>query len=162
MSDLSYLYDDGYDTTTAAEEAGPSGDFGPVPKGTYRVKVVSAETKETKAGNGEMLKVRLDIIGPTNAGRVVWDDILIKHPSEEGQRIGRERFATLCRAGGLRNPKSTDELLGKEVDAFIKVETSEQYGDRNRVSFYSAAQPSTGFKSTSSAPAFEAHDDVPF
>lgn len=160
MSNLSYLYDDGYDTTKAAEEAGPSGDFGPVPKGTYRVKVVSAETKETKAGNGEMLKVRLDIIGPNNAGRVIWDDILIKHPSEEAQRIGRERFATLCRASGLRNPKTTDELQGKEVDAFVKVETSEQYGDRNRVSFYSTAQAATSF--TSPAPMAGADNDVPF
>lgn len=163
MADLSYLYEDGFDTDKAAEEAGPSGDFPPVPKGTYRVKVVNAEVKETKAGNGEMLKVRLDIIGPEHVGRVVFDDILIKHTSPDAQRIGRERFATLARACGLKNPRGTDPLLGHEIDAFVKVEKNEQHGDRNRVSFYSSPKPQNGFDTgaTGASAGFN-DDDVPF
>jgi hypothetical protein len=161
MSDLSFLYGDGFDTDKAAEEAGGGGDFSPIPKGTYRVKVVQADTKPTKAGNGSMLKVRLDVLGPQHAGRVVFDDILVKHTSEDAQRIGRERFATLCRAAGIANPKDTSVLVGKEVDAFIKVETDAQYGDRNRVSFYSPAESGVSFSGSSSAVAFT-DDDVPF
>ena len=162
MSDLSFLYENGFDTDKAAEEAGPSGDFSPIPKGTYRVKVVSAETNETKAGNGLMLKVRLDVAGPTNAGRVVFDDILIKHPSEKAQQIGQERLATLCRAAGLKNTKDTGPLVGKEVDAFVKVESDEQYGDRNRVSFYSAADAGVQFSGSTGVVDGFNDDDVPF
>ena len=161
MADLTHLYESGFDTDKAADEAGPSGDFSPIPKGTYRVKVVSAETNTTKAGNGEMLKVRLDVLGPEHSGRVVFDDILIKHTSEEAQRIGRERFATLCRGAELANPKSTDLLVGKELDAFIKIETDEKYGDRNRVSFYSRVEPANGFVASPVGGGFN-DDDVPF
>lgn len=158
MADLSHLYRDGYDTDEAAQNANT--DYAPVPKGTYRVKISSADVSKTKAGNGEMLKVRLDIVGPAHAGRVIFDDILIVHPSEAAQRIGRERLATLARATGLTNPANTDPMIGKEVDAFIKIEKDEQYGDRNKVSFYSA--PSTGGLTSAGASAGFDDADIPF
>lgn len=160
MADLSFMYNDGFDTDKAAESAG--GDFSPIPKGTYRVKVVGVEPKETKAGNGQMLKVRLDVLGPQHAGRVVFDDILVEHTTADAQRIGRERFATLCRAAGLKNPKNTEPLLGKEVDAFVKVETDKEYGDRNRVGFYSAPKGFSGANGATGASAGFEDDDVPF
>lgn len=160
MADMSHLYQDGYDTDKAAESAS-TGDFSPIPRGTYRVKVAQADTQPTKAGNGEMLKVRLDVVGPQHAGRVVFDDILIVHPKEDAQRIGRERLATLCRAAALRNPENTELLVGKEVDAFIKIETDAQYGDKNKVSFYSTPSGGSLNGATGASSGFN-DDDIPF
>ena len=159
MADLSHLYTGDYDTDKAAESA--TTNFAPVPKGTYRVKVTKAELTKTKAGDGEMVKIRLDILGPTNAGRVIFDDILIVHPKEEAQSIGRTRMATLSRACALRNPKNTELLVGKEVDAFIKVETDAQYGDKNKVSFYSTPANGALNGATGASAGFN-DDDVPF
>lgn len=164
MSNLDDLYEDGYNTDNAADNAS-AGDYSPVPKGTYRVLVHSIERVPTKSGRGEKLKTRVDIVGPDHAGRVVFDDILIKHDSEDAQRIGRERFATLCRACGVTNPDTTDALLGNEVNAFIKVETDAEYGDRNKVSFYSAPKSGNGLSTNGAKKGFDQSfndDDIPF
>jgi hypothetical protein len=158
MGDLSYLYEDGFDTEEAAEQTGA--DFKPVPKGTYRVKVSSADLGKTKAGNADVLKLRLDIVGPQHAGRVIFDDIIIKHPSEDAQRIGKTKFAGLARAVGAHNPKTTDVLVAKEVEAFIKVESQIGYDDRNKVAFYSPASAG-GFTVAGASAGFN-NDDVPF
>jgi hypothetical protein len=167
MADLTWMYKEGFDTDKAAQDAGGGGDFEPIPKGNYRVRVVSIDQRQTKAGNGEAYNVRLDVVGPSHAGRVIFDYILIKHPSEEAVRIGRGRWAQLIRACGLSNPPTTDPLLGQEVQAFVKIEKSAEYGDKNVVGLYSkpdnGAPPPNITGRTPAAAANEFNDDdIPF
>lgn len=162
MTDLSFLYSDGFDTDKAAAEAG-DGDFGPVPKGWYRCTVYSAEPEDRTSSTGNdytHVKVRLDIEGPSNAGRVIFDNMIVKHPNEVAQGIGRERFATLARAAGLKNPQP-QELVSKTIEAYLKVRKSEQYGDSNEVTLYREAKgapvPTAGLKVDSVS-----DDEIPF
>lgn len=143
MADVSFLYDGDFNTEEAAENAG-DGEFKPLPKGWYRCRISSCSAEPTKAGDGLMVVARLDVEGPTHAGRVLFDRMLVKHPSETAQNIGRERYATLARACGLVNPKDTDELCGHLVEAFVKITTSERYGDGNDVTLYRPVESVNG------------------
>lgn len=158
MADVSFLYDGDFDTDQAAENAG-DGEYKPIPKGWYRCRVTSCDTQKTKAETGLMIVTRLDVEGPDHAGRVVFDRLLVKHTSEKAQEIGRERYATLARACGLTNPQDTEELCGHIVEAFVKVTTSEQYGDGNDVTLYRPVESSSGLSVDSPHP-FD--DEIPF
>jgi hypothetical protein len=45
--------------------------FEPLPAGWYSATISQSELKDTKAGNGQYIKLRYDITGPTHQGRVV-------------------------------------------------------------------------------------------
>lgn len=133
MSDLDFMGNE-FDPNEAAKNAGG---FDPLPRGWYYGRITEAEVQDTKAGNGKMVFVRLDIEGPKGAGRVVFDRMLVQHPSEEAVEIGRGRFGALCVAAGFETkPNDTKELLGKTVGAKLGIEKSEEYGDRNTVDTY--------------------------
>lgn len=118
--------------------------FDPLPAGWYQAKITKAEVKDTKAGTGNYIAVRYDILGPTHQGRVVFGNLNIKNPNSEAERIGREQLGELMRAVGLPRVQDSDELIGGELNIKLKVRLSEQYGDSNDVSGYraiSGAQP---------------------
>jgi hypothetical protein len=39
-----------------------SGDFEPLPAGTYSARITSVDLKDTKAGNGQYLALRFDVL----------------------------------------------------------------------------------------------------
>lgn len=124
--------------------------FDPLPAGWYQAKITKAEVKNTKAGTGNYIAVRYDILGPTHQGRVVFGNLNIKNPNSEAERIGREQLGELMRAVGLARVQDSDELIGGELSIKLKVRLSEQYGDSNDVAGYraisgtSAPKPPTG------------------
>jgi hypothetical protein len=113
-----------------------SNNYGPVPAGWYRAKVVDADLKDTKAGNGQYIAVRYDITGPSHEGRVVWGNLNIKNPNPKAEEIGRQQLAELMGAIGLKKVSDTDQLIGGELEIKLAVRQSEQYGDSNDVKGY--------------------------
>ena len=57
--------------TFNAAEISVSQNYEPLPAGWYTAVIHQAELKETAAGDGQYIKVRYDIVGPTHEGRVV-------------------------------------------------------------------------------------------
>lgn len=154
MSDLDFLKD--FNATEIASAAN-TGDYEPLPPGKYYGRVTQAEVQTTKKGDGKMVFVRLDIEGPSGAGRVVFDRMLVAHPNPTAVEIGQGRFGALCIAAGFTaKPADTQEFLGKVVAFKLKVEKSQQYGDRNAVVTFAkhdgAQGPTTPFND----------DDIPF
>jgi len=155
MSDLDFLGE--FDPKTEADKAGGDGDYSPLKPGDYQVRVTEADVQATKAGDGKYIYVRLDVEGPTGAGRVVFDRMIVLHPNPTAVEIGKGRFAQLCVAAGFeKKPGGTKALIGKAVTAKLKVEKSKQYGDRNAVQSFKAPSGDAG-----PAVAFN-DDDVPF
>lgn len=109
------------------------GDFEPIPSGTYQVQVVSVEPKTTKAGTGEYLACRLDVIGPTNQGRVLWSNINYRNPNPTAQNIGQQQLGELMRAMGVGLLEDTDQLIGGMLTAKVTISDDERYGRRNEV-----------------------------
>lgn len=114
--------------------------FDPVPAGWYTVRIMSAEVKNTKAGNGQYISVRYDIVAPSFQGRVVWGNLNIKNPNAEAERIGRQQLGDLMRASGLKTLSDTDQLMGATLQVKVTVKDDPVYGPGNEIK---------GFKSVS-------------
>jgi hypothetical protein len=115
-----------------------NGGYEVLPPGWYQATITAAELKNTKAGNGQYIKVRYDITGPTHQGRVVFGNLNIKNPNPKAEEIGRQQLGELMRAIGLARVKDTDQLIGGNLS--IKLSTSQQdgYEPSNDVKGYKA------------------------
>lgn len=123
-------------------------DFSPLPDGWYAVTISEADLKQTKAGNGQYIKMRLDVTGPSHQGRVVFSNINIRNPNPKAEEIGNQQLGELLRAIGLPKIEDTDQLVGRSLSVKLVTRSSEQYGDQNEVKAYKAV----GGPSTAPAP----------
>ena len=53
--------------------------YEPLPSGWYTASITAAELKNTKAGTGQYIAIRYDIIGPTHLRRVIISNLNPKH-----------------------------------------------------------------------------------
>jgi hypothetical protein len=91
---------------------GSGGNFEPLPAGWYQATITSAELKKTKAGTGEYIAIRYDILGPTHQGRVVFGNLNIANPNQKAEEIGRQQLRELMVSIGLNSVSDTDQLIG--------------------------------------------------
>jgi hypothetical protein len=132
---------------------GNGGNFEPLPAGWYSVTISQAELKATKAGNGQYIKLRYDVTGPTHQGRVVFGNLNIKNANPKAEEIGRQQLGDIMRAIGLGKVTDTDQLIGGQIGIKLEIKQDEQYGAGNEVK---------GFKSLSGSSAPMASSTVPF
>jgi len=138
--------------------ADSGGNFEPLPAGWYQATVAGAELRTTKAGTGEYIFVRYDIVAPTHQGRVVFGLLNIKNPNPKAEEIGRQQLGNLMRAIGLANVSDTDQLIGGNCSIKLSIRKSEQYGDNNDVKAWKAIEggavptPAAKPETSSSAP----------
>jgi len=123
---------------------GNTGNYEPLPAGWYTVTISEAELKSTKAGNGQYIKLRYDVTGPTHQGRVVFGNLNIKNPNPKAEEIGRQQLGDIMRAIGLAKVTDTDQLIGGSLSIKLDVKQDAQYGASNEVK---------GFKSVSGSAA---------
>lgn len=118
------------------------GDFAPIPAGEYNVRVVDASIETTKSGTGQYIKMRLDVIGPSHEGRVLFSNLNIKNDSQKAEEIGRQQLGDVMRAIGLDSLSDTDQLIGGNMRVKVAIRKSEEYGDQNDVKAYKAVDGS--------------------
>jgi len=121
-----------------------NGNFEPLPAGWYTATISQSELKDTKAGNGQYIKLRYDITGPSHQGRVVFGNLNIKNANPKAEEIGRQQLGDIMRAIGLGKVTDTDQLIGGQIGIKLEVKQDEQYGASNEVK---------GFKSLSGSAA---------
>jgi len=129
---------------------GTGGNYEPLPAGWYSASITAAEIKPTKAGTGEYISVRYDIIGPSHEGRVVFGTFNIRNASPKAEEIGQQQLGELMAAINLPQLSDTDQLIGSNLQIKLAIERSEQYGDKNQVKAYksvSGTMPSSGASS---------------
>lgn len=117
--------------------------FDTIPAGWYNAKITESELRDTRAGTGQYIQVRFDITGPQQAGRVMFDNLNIRNPSEVAERIGLQQLNSLLTACGLSSITDTSQLIGHDVQIQVsRTEDSSQYADvngfRNDVKAYRA------------------------
>ena len=118
------------------------GDFSPIPAGWYVVRIVKADLTPNKAGNGEYIKMRLDVVGPSHQGRVLWANLNIRNASAKAEEIGRAQMADIMRAIGLAKVSDTDQFIGGEVECKVEVKDDPNYGPGNEIKAYRAIEGS--------------------
>jgi hypothetical protein len=106
---------------------------GALPTGNYNVKVEKVEGKTTKAG-GKALNIQMRVFGEKYNNAVLFDFVNIEHPtSPKAADIGKARIAKIAQ---LLGSTDTSSWLGKELSVFASKETSQEWGDQNRVKAY--------------------------
>lgn len=127
----------------------PEGDnnFEPIPAGWYEASINEVSLNTTKAGTGQYLKIRYDIIGPSHQGRVVFQNLNIRNPNSKAEQIGLQQFGDLMRAIGLKQVTDTDQLVGGNLKIKVKIRpAADGYDASNDVGSYAAisgAKPPT-------------------
>ena len=117
--------------------------YEPLPSGWYTASITAAELKNTKAGTGQYIAIRYDIIGPTHQGRIVFGNLNIRNPNPKAEEIGRQQLGEVMRAIGIAKVQDTDELIGGQLSIKVDIRSSEQYGDQNEVRAFKAIAGST-------------------
>jgi hypothetical protein len=120
--------------------ASSSGDFSPIPAGNYNVRVVKADLTDTKDGTGQYIKLRLDVVGPSHQGRVLWANLNIRNKSAKAEEIGRSQMGDLMRACGLAKVSDTDQFIGNEVSVKVEVKNDDTYGPGNEVKAFRSVE----------------------
>lgn len=117
----------------------------PLEEGTYTVKLTKSVEKPTKAGNGAYLDATFEVVEGSNAGRLIFQKFLIDHPSEKAVEIGKDQLSKFLKAVGIREGLSgiendtnrINEFTNLLVNAKVKIEKNDQYGDRNKITNFS-------------------------
>lgn len=102
------------------------------------MQVVASELKETKAGNGLILKLTQEILKGPHANRKVFSNLNVQNPNETAERISKLALAALLIAVGLQSVRDSEELHFKPFRAKvgIQVDKTGQYGPQNFVVRY--------------------------
>ena len=135
-----------------------NGNFEPLPAGWYTATISQSELKATKAGNGQYIKLRYDITGPTHQGRVVFGNLNIKNANPKAEEIGRADLGEIMRAIGLAKVTDTDQLIGGQIGIKLSIKDDAQYGASNEVKGFkslsgSAAPAAASIPAKTAAPA---------
>jgi hypothetical protein len=122
MSDISDVIGD-VDLSTVDT----SSNFDPIPPAWYGVVVDEAEVKDTKAGNGKYLKLKMIVASGDFANRHLYANITLSNPSSKAVEIGMRDMASIGSALGLKSIKDTTDLVGKtlEVKVIVKPESDD-------------------------------------
>ena len=130
LSGLNFTEDD----LKAFEEMG-DGEYSPLPKGEYRIKMTEREIKQTKAGTGKYLKAKFMVVSGPFAFRSLWHNFNIQNPSEKAQSIGLGQLSQLSKAVGFAGiPDDSSHLLEIDVLADVKIkEASPSYKAGNEI-----------------------------
>lgn len=126
------------------------GDYTPLPEGEYSVTIKDAEVKATNDGTGQYIKLRLDVQGPTHAGRVVFSNINIRNKSEQAEQIGRGQLKAVMSALGIATLTDTDQLIGGQL--IVKLSVRAARTDEKTGKTYEASNDVKAYKPAGGAP----------
>jgi hypothetical protein len=110
----------------------PQGDFDPIPPGDYIIEVVDSDVSTSRAGN-PMAKFTFEVVGPSHAGRKIWDHFVLNN------EVALRRLKALAEAAGHKNPnyvRDTEELHGLRCEVRVAIEEQEGYPPKNKISSY--------------------------
>ena len=113
-----------------------SQNFEALPAGWYSVMIVAEEQKEAKSGNGEYVKMEMEVTEGPYKGRKLWEQFSLWHTNPQTVEIAQRGIASIGQALGIAKVGDTVELHNQVFDAKVIVEKSDQYGDQNRIRGY--------------------------
>ena len=125
----------GFDVSDVTPDTGATGgSYDPIPEGEYVLKALDAEEKTTSAGTGSYIKAKFEVVKGEYTGRLIWQNLNNKNPSEKAQRIGRQQLVAWAAACGKPDADDTDKLLEKPFTAAVSIEKGTGgYADSNRI-----------------------------
>ena len=137
-----------------ASQVAPQASTGPLPAGVYLAHIVESDVQPLKSGNGEGLKLTFEVIDGQHKGRKVYENLNIRHTSEDTQRIAQSQLSALCHAVNVIKLMDTAALHFKPVRINVTVrEAVGQYKASNNIKGYEAAGGGISAPATAPTPA---------
>lgn len=140
-----------------ATQVEPQGEYTPIPAGDYKVQIITSEMVATKAGDGQMLKLELEIMEGDQSGRKLFDRLNLDNPNAQAVEIAQRALSSICHSVGVLSVQDSEELHFKPMIAVVTVSPPRgEYGPGNNIKLYkpvgeSAPVAKSGF--TASKPA---------
>lgn len=128
-----------------AAEVDPAQSFDPIPPGWYTAQITDSSMQQTKAGNGEYLKLEFTLMGGDQDGRKVWTNLNLDNPNPKAVEIAYQKLSAVAHAVGVMQVQDSSELHNKPLDIEISVKPAS--------SEYAASNDIKGFRSCETAAA---------
>lgn len=107
--------------------------YTPVPDGTYALTIEKCEEKLSRKED-KMLSIRFTIDEGEDAGRILFENIMLSHPNQVVVEMGMRKIHALMLMTNVTAPKSADDFVGRSVTARVKVTRDKGTGElRNEV-----------------------------
>ncbi|MCP4468899.1 MAG: DUF669 domain-containing protein [Halieaceae bacterium] len=125
-----------------AAEHPAQNDFDLIPNGWYQAVIEQDEVKESKSTATSWLELKIQITGPTQAGRYVWDRLFLwPDPAGNNPRktesIAQGTLSSICGAIGIGGVTDSSELLNRPLMVKVGFEAGTGgYDDKNIVKGY--------------------------
>lgn len=126
-----------------ATQVAPQESINPIPAGVYLAQAIESDVRPLKSGMGRSLSITFQVLEGQYINRKVFANLNIEHRgSAEAERIAQSQLSALCHAVGVLKPQDSSALHMKPVRIRVKIRKDEsgQYGDKNEVTGYEAAQ----------------------
>lgn len=126
-----------------ATQVAPQESINPIPAGVYLAQAIESDVRPLKSGMGRSLSITFQVLEGQYVNRKVFANLNIEHRgSAEAERIAQSQLSALCHAVGVLKPQDSSALHMKPVRIRVKIRKDEsgQYGDKNEVTGYEAAQ----------------------
>ena len=100
------------------------GDFEVLPAGHYKMVIINDLLKDNRAGNGKILKLKLQVIDGPHKGVTIDDHINLTNPNKQCQEIGQGTLKKICRLSNVQYPPAdTTGLYGKPMSVKVAVQS---------------------------------------
>lgn len=135
-----------------AGEIEPAAPRGTLPAGKYKCVITQSGEKPTKAMTGTMLTLSLQVIEGPHQGAMVFDNLNLNNPSQTAVEMAQRTLSAICRATGVMMPNDSSDLHNKPLMVTVKLETTTQYGDQNKVAGYEPCEKASAPVAGAAAP----------
>ena len=130
--------------------------FDLLPDGDYQVEIVKAEVKDTKAKDGQFIRLQMKVHAPTYAGRIIFGMINVRNKNEVAEKIGRQQLRTIMECAGLQRLEDTDQLIGTYLVVKVRTQPAHDgYEPSNTIKAYMPADTEVSAPASQAAPAKE-------
>lgn len=114
--------------------------FEQIPEGEYSCQIIRSEMKDTKAGTGQYLELRVQILDAPYTGRLIFERLNLINQNEVAVKIANRTLADICLACGLDKVEDSEELHGIEFIAkVVETEAQGDYPPGNEIKKYKSA-----------------------
>jgi hypothetical protein len=112
-----------------------------LPAGWYVGQVTESEIVPLKSGNGQSLKLTVEILSDGYRGRKVWARLNVQHTNADAERISQQQLRELCEAIGLGRMTDTLQLHNQPFGVKVKIREDKtgQYEPQNEVAGFKPA-----------------------
>ncbi|MEX1231111.1 MAG: DUF669 domain-containing protein [Planctomycetaceae bacterium] len=140
-----------------ASQIEPTAGRDPLPAGKYLAAIVGSEFKPTKAGTGQYLELKFQVLEGPHKDRLLWARLNLDNPNEQAVEIAKGELAEICRAVSVLQPQDSVDLHDLPLLITVKCKKRDDNGEiANEISGYakkpSPPPPDAPAAGTSSAP----------